>query len=354
MKKRLIFWANIYSPHLSWFFQQLRDDFDIVIITSSDGLGERGSQGWDYPDDEGLTVLSKNSKEFSLLNFNEDCFHIYCGFHILSEMKKYYNPLDFGFDISVIAEAPIVNNVLEYFIKYTKYKFYSYIYKNKIRKIYAMGELGVHWYEKIFPKGIVKEFQYFISPSYNDLKFESSYAKNIRFVFVGQFIKRKNILMLLNALDRIDSKLWTLDLIGDGVLNDDIVCFVQKKKLEENVYFRGGLNNKLLISKFKNDYDFLVLPSLFDGWGAVVSEALINGVRVITNANCGSSILIKKNHDFGYIYDGSLSDLHTLLLNVITNHHSLDSVSRCEIIDSYKDIQKDIVMAFIQDFNEKM
>ena len=36
----------------------------------------------------------------------------------------------------------------------------------------------------------------------------------------------------------------------------------------------------------------LILPSLYDGWGAVVNEALMEGTMVYCSDKCGASVLI--------------------------------------------------------------
>lgn len=42
-------------------------------------------------------------------------------------------------------------------------------------------------------------------------------------------------------------------------------------------------------------HDYLILPSLYDGWGAVVNEALSVGTRVLCSKACGASILLDGN-----------------------------------------------------------
>jgi glycosyltransferase involved in cell wall biosynthesis len=46
------------------------------------------------------------------------------------------------------------------------------------------------------------------------------------------------------------------------------------------------------IKGLMNKCDILILPSLFDGWGAVVNEALQAGMQVIASEHCGASILL--------------------------------------------------------------
>jgi len=40
-------------------------------------------------------------------------------------------------------------------------------------------------------------------------------------------------------------------------------------------------------------YDLVVLPSRYDGWGAVVNEALQQGVPVLASDNAGASALVR-------------------------------------------------------------
>ena len=47
------------------------------------------------------------------------------------------------------------------------------------------------------------------------------------------------------------------------------------------------------VAKKMADADCLVLPSLHDGWGAVVSEALIAGTPVICSDACGSAGVVE-------------------------------------------------------------
>ena len=54
-----------------------------------------------------------------------------------------------------------------------------------------------------------------------------------------------------------------------------------------------GMQPMERISDIMQQYDVLILPSKHDGWGAVVNEALILGLYVITSNHCGASYLLK-------------------------------------------------------------
>lgn len=46
-------------------------------------------------------------------------------------------------------------------------------------------------------------------------------------------------------------------------------------------------------------HDLLILPSMYDGWGAVINEALQQGMRVLCSDRCGASCLLDGIHRGG-------------------------------------------------------
>jgi len=60
-------------------------------------------------------------------------------------------------------------------------------------------------------------------------------------------------------------------------------------------------------------YDLLVLPSLHDGWGVVVNEALIQGVPALVSDACGAKTLIEVSGAGSIFEAGSADDLMRVL-----------------------------------------
>ena len=57
------------------------------------------------------------------------------------------------------------------------------------------------------------------------------------------------------------------------------------------------------IPQYLYNSDVLILPSLYDGWGAVVNEALQAGCFVICSNACGASALLDKNNKLGLVFN---------------------------------------------------
>ena len=64
--------------------------------------------------------------------------------------------------------------------------------------------------------------------------------------------------------------------------------------MEAQVAFHGKVEMKE-VAQLMQQHDVLVLPSRYDGWGAVVNEALMSGVYSICSNRCGARLLLKNN-----------------------------------------------------------
>jgi len=61
--------------------------------------------------------------------------------------------------------------------------------------------------------------------------------------------------------------------------------------------------------------DLLILPSRFDGWGAVVNEALMHGVPVVCSSSCGSQDLLRESWRGGVFESEDVSGLRRQILD---------------------------------------
>lgn len=104
---------------------------------------------------------------------------------------------------------------------------------------------------------------------------------------VGSTHQRKNIPTILQALlslreKGISTKLWK---VGDEFTAEQ-AAFIQSHKLDSNIAFMGKPTKETLI-KLYNAADALIAPSLYEGFGLTVLEAMACGTPVIA-ANTSS------------------------------------------------------------------
>ena len=92
-----------------------------------------------------------------------------------------------------------------------------------------------------------------------------------------------------------------------------------------------------------------MLPSVNkDGWGAVVSEALMQGTPVISSDKCGSSVLIKNSERGAVVRAGSVKQLHDAIIKQI-NKGKVTITQKQKIIQWSACISGDVAAQYMLD-----
>jgi glycosyltransferase involved in cell wall biosynthesis len=141
--------------------------------------------------------------------------------------------------------------------------------------------------DKIFP------FAYFLNKG-DTTPIPVDIDKPFKFIFVGQLIPLKRLKLLISALGELGDLEFQLVIIGSGPL-EDVLRNQSKAVLGDKAMWIGTLPSDE-VPDYMAKCDCLVLPSLYDGWGAVVSEALMCGTSVICSDTCGSAGIVKKSN----------------------------------------------------------
>ena len=103
------------------------------------------------------------------------------------------------------------------------------------------------------------------------------------FLFVGQFIPRKNVLGLISAFERFSDthKDWTLKLCGSGQQLEQI-------KKHPQIQIESFLQPTEL-GQLMKEARCVVLPSLEEHWGVVVHEAALSGCAMALSSSVGAA-----------------------------------------------------------------
>jgi glycosyltransferase involved in cell wall biosynthesis len=101
-------------------------------------------------------------------------------------------------------------------------------------------------------------------------------------LFVGTLQPRKNIAKLVEAFSKIDKDIQLVIVGKKGWLYEEILSAPAKYNVEEKVKFLDFVTDEELPDLYKNALCF-VLPSLYEGFGLPVLEAMKNGCPVITS-----------------------------------------------------------------------
>ena len=121
-------------------------------------------------------------------------------------------------------------------------------------------------------------------------------------------------MFLLEAIKSItkSNQLFHLTIIGTGELESYLKDFINVNQLQNKATFLGAINSENIIAYIEKA-DLLILPSVFDGWGLVVNEALQCHIPVLVSDHCGAKELVKHNQN-GLIFDHN--NLESLTENI--------------------------------------
>ena len=121
--------------------------------------------------------------------------------------------------------------------------------------------------------------------------------ERITLLYVGMGIPRKGLFYLVEAMSRFANARLYLDVVGDT--NDDpayfasVINLIKEKKLEKQVAFHGHVSDKEKIRDFYSRADIFVFPTLHEGFGIPVLEAMAFGLPIIASDVAAVPELIK-------------------------------------------------------------
>ena len=177
--------------------------------------------------------------------------------------------------------------------RWLKYVVERYADGRHFNFLLAMGVLGKRWFELCqYPPSRTFAYAYFTEAlRLTGPATRQTLGGSIDIGFVGSCIARKGVDILIAALAEIQDLHWSLNIVGEGHAKALLQSAASVGQMKGRVVFYPFMDNARVI-RFLSGMDLSVLPSRFDGWGAVVNEALMVGVPVVCSSRCGAADLL--------------------------------------------------------------
>lgn len=305
---KLFFWQNCLSPHQLPYIVHLSEDesVDSVVIAAGETVNEvRKRMGWDITTFPGLDKCeiyiapTSQTIEHLLSQSLEDSYHLFSGirgfefvFDAFTRSLKYKlrrgliteRPNTFAFGQA--NGKPLWLHRIRFFLQDRKFA-------PHIQSVFAIGDDAVDYFRSVWKQWIVYPFAY-CTDSAEQTQCNSTLLRNETcFVFVGSLSWRKATMDILRANSLIINKNKTessISFVGDGPERTKLESYIKQTK-NRNVILLGTRKNSEIPSILM-EQDILILPSVYDGWGAVVNEALTQGLYVICSDKCGAKELL--------------------------------------------------------------
>jgi len=296
---RIVFWQNMMAFHQSAHIRALADTpgWEVVWVVQETLRPDRAAMGWPVPNAGPAQVVvapsAQRIREIADAS-DRDTVHVFGGTRSY-ELVRLAVPacLRTPATLGILSERSDHRGV-KGLARLLRGRLEAARLGRRISFILAIGRGAPDWFQAWgYPKDRIHPYGYFMETP-DEVRFPERDPKGVvRLLFLGQFIPRKGGDLLLRALAGTDERPWRLSLIGSGIEQPNWTQLAQALGLSSKVSLEPPLPHAESMERLERA-DVLVLPSRFDGWGAVVSEALMRGVPAICTDECGAADLLRE------------------------------------------------------------
>ncbi len=153
--------------------------------------------------------------------------------------------------------------------------------------------------------------------------------KKVRFLFIGDLNKNKNILNILKTFVQFKYPFeWELNIIGPdkGILRK-IENYIT---MYDNINYHGVVYEKDLLLNFYRNNDIFIMPSFNETFGLVYIEALSQGLPVICSKNEGIDGLFDQNYIYETVLPYSTSSIYNAIINLVQRYNEIQQYTHKE------------------------
>ena len=150
--------------------------------------------------------------------------------------------------------------------------------------------------------------------------------RHYRLISVGRLIKRKGFAFLIEALPRLPQDVELL-LVGDGPLEAELKQVAARMGVTNRIAWLG-YRSREEIYQYLQEAQCFVLPSLHEGLGIVVQEAMYAGLPVVATNNGGQVDLIKNGHNGLLVEPGNVDALVRAINALYHDRKSAQAMAR--------------------------
>lgn len=143
-------------------------------------------------------------------------------------------------------------------------------------------------------------------------------------IFVGKVGERKGISYLNSAFKALKQEGISLTIVGDIIGGDETL-----KKLDSNIRYIPHTHHDILAGLYKS-HDVFVFPSLIEGMGLVVLEAMASGLPIITTNN-GPGDIVRNGVDGVHIDAMSSSSIINAVRRLRENPQIVERMGRSAV-----------------------
>jgi glycosyltransferase involved in cell wall biosynthesis len=318
---QVIFWQNIPSLHQSSVIRSLAERYDqnVMLITETDVPAWRTAMGHHRPSfGKAKVIVAPAFSEMKdiVTASTQETVHIFSSIASYSMVHRAFTIVaPTNAPIGILSEAGAWLGITGQ-LRLMRGRVEAMRFAKRVSFVLAIGHLGAKWFQRIgYQPAQIFPYGYFVEKPQLDTGENDAItigSMPVRITYIGQLIRRKGVDLLIEALGRLMTSDWYLTVIGDGPERAYLEELAKRLGIAGRIVFDGIKSNEQAMQALLRS-DLLVLPSRWDGWGAVVNEALMRGIPVICSDLCGAADLIHKSERGEISKVGSVASLQEAL-----------------------------------------
>lgn len=295
--RRLTLWQEMFSPHLVPLIAELARSFDRVrLITLSETDEARAAIGWDdvvpgavqrihacTPADRSRALCDSTSR---------------ADLNLLQGLK----PARWQWQVQrtlIASDASIVllselhwpsRSAVKRLALFAREALLARLWSRRARLLFAIGDdASAHFVSRGFASRKVRPFAY--TPALSEYRPDELAGQYPVIAVAAKLEPYKGVDVLVRALALMKHRPWRLEVAGDGSMRRDLDSMAHAHGIADRIAWLGWRPASEIPRMFANA-SLMVLPSRFEGWGAVVNEALGVGTPVVVSRGAGAHCLI--------------------------------------------------------------
>lgn len=307
----IVSWNPVLTDHQSHTLQALKaaSRAKVTVIVAHEEDATRKAQGWTAAEVGSLQVRVLGAREGlggirGMLQSHRDCVHLFGSpFDEPRFMLALWWALWMGLPVYLISEpystiSAGYQDDRQRLLAWAKsklrpwvYRLYGRLLRRRVRGVFAISPLAIEQYRAIgIPPDKVHPFGYFVptQAAQNTTTTPTRRRGGCHGVFIGNLISRKGVHELAAAAKQLRAAGVDLqiDVYGAG---DPAPFAFDGVSIRHAGIIPFGESQSVIAT-----YDFLVLPSRYDGWGVVVNESVLAGVPVLCSDGVGAAAFVRK------------------------------------------------------------
>ena len=329
---KLIFVSNILNHHqieLCKEFQKQFDDFYFVTTEDVDTIGYQLSQDAKYV----LHYYDSNEKEKVKKEIIEADVVIFgsCPNDLIS-LRMEYNKLSF-----LYSEHFLKKGAWRLCIPRTRKKIMKRIGQYSDKNMYVLCASAYTAYDLSligFPKEKCFKWGYF--PEMKNYKtkelLEMKKNKKFKILWVGRFLDWKHPELAIKLAEKLRNNkiIFEMIMIGDGPSKEKIRKLLEKKELKNYVHLVGTKTPLQVREYMEKANMFLMTSNYYEGWGAVINEAMNSGCAVLASHTAGATPYLIDDGLNGAVF--KFPDINMLYAKTKKYIESTDYLKRTQIM----------------------